>query len=245
MNLLNELLSLSESAQGTTLVGLTINGELITDNTKDEIWPDDFDCDEQFKLISLEGAPKEVKGDFNCNANPKLTSLKGAPDIVRRDFYCHNNPKLESLEGSPKEVDRDFWFDGGDKLKFTSLKGGPVKVGRDFKCYSNPNLTSLEGAPKEVGRDFDCSYNDKLTSLKGIHKQITINLGGKFVANYTPIRSNVLGLLLIKGCTGVHLDNEEVQDILNKYLPNNRGNKAVIECQSELLDSDLDDFAEL
>lgn len=198
MNLLNELLNISEAKQGTTLVGIILASGTVTNKTKNEVWDDDFICNHNPDIISLEGAPKEVTGDFMCN----------------------NNPKLKSLEGAPVKVGGDFnYFDCSDKLK------------------------SLEGAPREIGGDFVCC-DTKLTSLKGIHKQIT-NLGGKFISNNSPIRSHVLGLLLIKGCTGVELDNEDVQDILNKYLPNTIGNKAVIECQSELLDADLDDYAEL
>lgn len=198
MKLFNELLNLTEATDRTTLVGIILDGGIVTNKTKDEVWT----------------------GDFVCNYNPDITSLKGAPKEVTGNFDCSNNSKL------------------------TSLKGAPEKVGGDFFYYDcSDNLVSLEGAPKIIGGDFVCC-DTALTSLKGIHKQIT-NLGGKFIFNNSPIKSHVLGLLLIKGCTGIEFDNEEVQDILNKYLPNTRGNKAVIECQSELLDADLEDFAEL
>lgn len=224
MNLLNELLSLSESNKGTTLVGYSINGELITDKTKDEVWTGDFFCDglqtRNTKLESLEGSPKKVIGNFDCTDNPNLISLKGSPKEVTGYFYCSRNDKLTSLEGAPEEISGNF------------------------HCADNKNLISLKGAPKKGVEDFYCDDNPKITSLKGIHKQVTY-IGGRFLANRTPIKSHILGLLLIKGCTGVEIVNKDVQDILNKYLPNTRGNKAVIECQSELLDADLDDFAEL
>lgn len=203
MNLLNELLSLTESNQGTTLVGLTISGKLITDDTKNEVWTGGFFCSHKRNLVSLEGAPKKVTGNFECIANPNLVSLKGAPEEVGRTWPAGK-----------------------------------------FDCSHNPNLASLEGAPKIIGANFICSNNPKITSLKSIHKQVT-SMGGIFYAHNTQIKSHVLGLLLIKGCIGVQLDNKEVQAILNKYLPNTRGNKAVIECQSDLLDAGLDDFAEL
>lgn len=249
MKLLNELLNISESSQGNTLVGLTILGfyknsnvgKEITKNTKDEVWDGDFKCSHNPKLESLEGAPKKVTGHFDCRLNPNLESLEGAPKEVTGYFNCSSNGKLKSLEGSP---DKTGNFNCTHNPEISSLKGGPKEVTGYFDCYRNPNLSSLEGAPKTIGGYFDCSHNPKLTSLKGIHKQLT-SMNGLFEANFTSIKSHVLGLLLIKGCTNVKLDNKEVEAILNKYLPNTRGNKAVIECQSDLLDADLDDFAEL
>lgn len=219
MKLLNELLSLSETTKGTTLVGLTINNKLITDKTKDEVWTGPFVITSNPRIKSLEGAPTEVIGNFTCRNNAELTSLKGGPDKITGSFHCYDIPMLKSLIGAPKEI-----------------IGG-------FYCSYNPNLESLEGAPKTVTGNFGFEGNPKITSLKNIHKQIT-HLGGKFIAPDAPIKSNVLGLLL-NGCTEVTLDNKEVEEILNRYLPNTRGNKAVIECQSELLDADLEDFAEL
>ena len=172
MNLLQELLLLSEAPKGKSLIGLKIDGKLITDKTASEPWP----------------------GYFACSYN-QLTSLKGAPASVGGHFYCYNN-----------------------------------------------QLTSLEGAPASVGGYFYCS-NNQLTTLTGIHK-ILKTMNGAFYAN-NPLKSHVLGLLLVKGCKKVLLDNKAVQEILNRYLPNTRGNKALLECQSELLDADLEDWAQL
>jgi hypothetical protein len=126
--------------------------------------------------------------------------------------------------------------------KLTSLEGAPSSVGGNFGCSYN-KLTSLEGAPASVGGYFICSYN-QLTSLKGIHK-ILKQMNGTFYAQYNPLKSHVMGLLLVKGCKEVSLDNKVVQEVLNRYLPNTRGSKAVIEAQSELLDLDLEDWAQL
>ena len=131
MNLLQELLILSEASKEKNLLGLKIDGKLITDKTKDEPWP----------------------GNFGC-------------------------------------------------------------------------------------------YNNQLTSFEGIHK-ILKSMNGTFYANKNPLKSHVLGLLLVKGCKKVELDNKVVEEVLNRYLPNTRGSKAVIEAQSELLDLDLEEFAQL
>ena len=112
----------------------------------------------------------------------------------------------------------------------------------DFSCSSN-NLTSLEYCPSEVGEDFLC-YDNQLKDLHNIHKYLK-KMDGTFYVDGNHIESSVLGLLLIPGCKEVTLDNKQVEEILNRYLPNTRGQKAVIECQSELIDADLEDFAHL
>ena len=108
-----------------------------------------------------------------------------------------------------------------------------------FSCADN-KLTSLEGAPSVVNNDFSCSYNN-LTSLAGIHKIIK-EIHGCADFNGNLIKSNVLGLMRIKGLTRVILDNKQVQNILNKYL---RGDRDIIKCQSELLDAGLEEYAKL
>ena len=84
-----------------------------------------FNCS-ACKLISLEGAPKEVSGDFESYSCPKLTSLVGAPEYVGDSFDCTDCPKLTSLEGAPKKVSQ--WF----------------------ACVGCKSLTSLEHLPKEI-----------------------------------------------------------------------------------------------
>jgi hypothetical protein len=133
--------------------------------------------------------------------------------------------------------DIDIIARGLTYLKGLSL---PEKVGGHFFCSYN-KLTSLTGAPKEVGGNFSCA-NNMLTSLEGIHKQIK-KINGIFFSQRNPINSHVLGLLLIEGITDIYLDNEQVQDILNKHL--GKGKAGVLAARQELLDADLDDYAEL
>jgi hypothetical protein len=52
----------------------------------------------------------------------------------------------------------------------------------------------------------------------------------------------VLGLLLIDNLTQVILDNREVQGIINDYLATSRD---VFDCQNELMDAGLDEYAQL
>ena len=173
----------------------------------------DFDCSNN-ELTSLEGALSHVSGNFDCSLN-HLTSLKGAPSHVGGGFYCRGNG-------------------------LTSLEGAPSHVGGGFYCSSN-ELTSLKGAPSHVGGGFYC-YNNKLTSLKDVHKHIT-EIKGIFYAIRNPIKSHVLGLLLIKGVTEVHLDNKQVAEILNRHL--GKGRAGMLMAQEELIEAGLEEFAQL
>ena len=218
------------------LIGLTINGKKITEKTPSEPRPDDFYCTDN-QLTSLEGAPSSVGGDFVCYNN-QLTTLEGAPTSVGGYFWCSNN-YLTSLEGAPSSVGGYF---NCSFNQLTTLEGAPSSVGGDFWCSYN-KLTSLEGAPSSVGGYFNCSFN-QLTSLTGIHK-ILKQMNGTFYVNKNPLKSNVIGLLLVNGCKEVQMDNKQVEEIMNRHLQSPFGNKRVIECQSEMLDAGLKEWAEL
>jgi len=239
MNILLKLLALFE-AKGKNLfknlLGLTINDKQITEQTPSEPWPGDFYCFNN-QLTSLEFCPKEVGGSFHCSNN-QLTSLEFCPKEVSGNFGCYNN-QFTSLEFCPKEVGGNFWCSDN---KLTSLEFCPKEVGGYFNC-SNNQLTSLEFCPKEVGGNFGC-YNNQLTSLADIHKHLK-KMNGKFYAYDNPIKSNVIGLLLVKGCNKVELDNKQVEEILNKHLPNTRGHLGLLECQEDLLSAGFEEYAEL
>jgi hypothetical protein len=59
-----------------------------------------------------------------------------------------------------------------------------------------------------------------------------------------PIKSHVLGVLLIHGVTEIKMDNNEVQNILNGHLPS-KGMESVLECQDELIEAGFDEYAKL
>jgi Leucine-rich repeat (LRR) protein len=166
---------------------------------------------ENKQLTSLEGCSKEVTGDFSCCGNI-LTSLEYCPKIVDGDFTCSYN-------------------------QLTSLKWSPEKIKMSFYAHDN-QLTSLEGCPKEIGEELDCS-NNQIKDLHDIHKHITkcahLSLKGN------QIESHVLGLLKIENLKFVSLDNDELQDIINKYLP--LGD--IFECQEELMAAEFEEYAQL
>ncbi len=181
-----------------------------------------FYCSEN-QLTSLVGCPNEVGGDFYCNNN-KLTSLVESPNKVGGNFDCYNN-KLMSLAGAPKSV--GGYFDCANN-QLTSLEGAPQSVGGYFYCAYN-QLTSLEGAPNSVGIYFDCRYN-KLTSLEGAPKEV----GGSFYLSW----SKDLPLLRLVRYKKVETyNNDQVNDIINKYSNHKPLKEAIIGCQKELIDN--------
>jgi hypothetical protein len=202
-------------AKEKNLIGLTINKKKITEETPSEPWPGNFDCYNE-QLTSLKGSPKEIGGIFNCQSN-LLNSLKYAPEKTGSYFDCSGN-------------------------NLTSLKNGPKEIGDYFDCSDN-KITSLKGCPKEISGNF-YSQDNLLTSLKDINKVLR-QMNGIFYADHNPIKSNVIGLLLVKGCKEIKLDNKQVEEIMNRHLKSPFGNKRVIECQSEMLEADLGEWAEL
>ena len=198
--------------QEKKLGDLKINGLIIAPNgVRRENWRGRLSCYDK-QLTSLEGAPKHIVGSFWCNGN-QLTSLEGAPNRVIGDFWCSNN-------------------------KLTSLEGSPLEVGGEYSCRDN-QLTSLKGAPARINDRFWCN-NNQLTSLEGIHEQI-VEINGHANFERNPIKSHVLGLLVIKGLKSIKFDNEQLTDIINKYLP--LGD--IMECQNELIDAGLEEFAQI
>lgn len=172
-----------------------------------------FEVKERSVLSVMGKQPEHIKGNFTCREH-NLTSLEGSPKTINGLFLCHFN-----------------------NLK--TLKGGPTEVGGNYLAHNN-SLISLEGAPSSVGGNFSVIRNE-LTSLHNIHKQIK-HIGGFADFEENPIKSHILGLLLIDGIIAVYLDNDKVQDIINKHL---YGERDIFACQEELIEAGFEDFAQL
>lgn len=130
-------------------------------------------------------------------------------------------------------------------LQLTSLKGCPGTIQGSLNC-SNNLLTSFEGAPKIIKGDVRASMN-KFTNLKNIHNHIHRMSGELDISGISHIKSNVLGVLLIDGCTGVKYGFGEWVKIINNALGkiSINGNKRMVlyECQDQLIEADLDQYA--
>ena len=136
-----------------------------------------------------------------------------------------------------------------------TLEGCPSFVDGDFNCQNN-KLKSFEGVPSVIKRDGLFGGN-LFESLHNIHEHIKRVDGSLyFVSQYSymkrscPIKSSVLGLLLIKGLQTVILtdardeldDLYKVQEIINVYL---KKPDQLMECQNALIDAGLEEFAKL
>ena len=224
------------------LLASIVDGKFTKDGSKLKVTGDfddfDFDCSNN-KLESLAGCPQTVVGDFGCYEN-NLKSLKGCPQTVGGGFYCGSN-NLESLKDCPQTVGGDFWC-GNNQLK--SLVGCPQIVKGSFDCNDN-QLKSLEGCPQIVSGygnfggygmtdGFSCIKNKELTSLARINFYVH-EINGEDGADFTgcPIKSNVLGLLKIRGLKKVAFDDKKLEAIINKYLP--MGDST--DCIDDLLDA--------
>ena len=182
--------------------------------------------------MKLNDILKEADDDTNH-------AMRFQKEVFNGTYRCsHSQLKTIADQYIPFYINGNFECNAN---YLTSLKGSP-RICTSFNC-SNNNLKSLEEAPSEISGDFQCSMNE-LTSLKDIHKIIK-KMDGKFLAYGNPIKSHVLGVLLIDGCKELFLEMTDVTFIVNKYLPNHEGMKGVLKCQEELFAADLDEYAQL
>ena len=111
--------------------------------------------------------------------------------------------------------------------------GSKLKVTGDFDFFNN-QLKSLEGCPQIVGGDFSCIKNKELTSLARINFYVH-EINGASGADFSgcPIKSNVLGILKIRGLKKVKFDDKQLEEIMNRHLP--MGDST--DCIDDLLDA--------
>lgn len=208
---------------------------------------EDFEISIDVSVDSLEGCPLEVEDKFRYT-NYRETGAKnliGAP-VKCRTCEIQSNA-LTSLEGAPKEVK---FFTLSESPSITSLKHSPEKCDT-YMLYNVSGITSLEGISQSINQ-LSIFESKNLTSLHNIHKQIK-RIDGEMYLSASFLKSHILGILLIPGLTELSVVNTssknpklvEAAKIINKYLPNDRGNDAVVDCQNELLDAGLEDFAQL
>jgi hypothetical protein len=125
----------------------------------------------------------------------------------------------------------------------------PKAIATSFDCSRN-KFSSFEHFPAEVGKDVGLSSN-KFTTLHDIHKFVK-RINGYIVLTDNNITECMLGLLMIDGLMGIDVDANKsnkdflnASEIINTYLPNTDGRKGVVECQRELIEAGLEEFAKL
>jgi hypothetical protein len=219
------------------------------------------------KLATLEGCPDEVGKDFEIQA-VDMVNLVGGPKKVGGQYAITSSKVLESLDGMAGDVGGKIYISWCSKLK--SLKGLPDTVHGDLMLCANLSLLSLDGCsqrvegrcslqdtafikslqggPQYVGSTFDIVGCKKLTSLKYLPK--TIN-GGLVLHGTGSLYKDAFIIFQAKGLTQVfaspqHASRpEKALNTINKYLKMPYGNARWIACQSELIDSNLEDYAKV
>lgn len=205
----------------------------------------------------LEDEKDDPHGSFYDNGNGqirvvRLAYIKGVnmlpPSLTTADdvnSYSAQSMGLTNLKGAPHVIKGDAWF-GANHLK--NLSGTLHEVHGDLNLNRN-SLTSLEGDVHSIDT-LNASYNN-LKSLKGIHK--VFKHVSHLIVDHNPIKSHVLGVLLIPGLEDVVFNIDGFQEdplykaekIINRYLPNTHGMAAVLECQDEMIDVGLEELAQL
>ena len=223
----------SEYGNGIKLLGNEITE--LPDDLPEKITGNFFCTNTNIK--SLANCPREVIGRFNISRNDRLKTLEHGPISVG-EFICDDG-ELKSLSFAPQKVGKSFSCEFN---KLTSLEGFPVEVGGDILLSGN-KLTSLDHLPMIIHGDLNVSEN-KIRTLQDVHKKI--KKVGSLDLMYDPIKSHILGLMLIEVeeiLFGTQDDDETVNDILNKWK--NQGRKGVLGCQRELIDAGYRDLAQL
>ncbi len=112
--------------------------------------------------------------------------------------------------------------------------------------YEVENITENDFSklPKEVNGDVSIQ-GDKLESLHDLQKHLT-GVNG-YLNIFGPLKSSILPILQIKHLKGFVLNiddkktSDKLEEILKKYLPNGD----ILDCQDELIDAGLEEYAKL
>jgi len=187
-----------------------------------------------------------IKGSFDAGSLG-IKTLKGwFPHEIEGNCTLSGNA-LTSLEGGPKIVNGKFDV-GGNHL--TTFKGSPKIVG-SYGAIGN-KLSSFEGISSQISLMLDIRNND-FETLKDIHKYVK-RLDGFIALSGNPIKSHVLGLLLIKDLSGISVDRKEAPWglIVNKHLITaaksgygNDNSDNLIDCQHELIEAGYEELAQI
>lgn len=189
-------------------------------------------------LKTLEGCPPIVDGDLVIRANRNLKSLKGGPTDVS-SFECVRNHLLGSLEFMPEKIKENIEIINCINIK--SLVKLPEKVHN--LTLDSLEIDSLKNTPKIVTGDFvftDChnvtTYDDMPVQIDGLLDIEDQNFD-------IPELKHYLKFFKIKNLRRINCDYPKVQNIMNKHLSSSE--RSIIECQEELIDAGLKDFARL
>jgi hypothetical protein len=194
---------------------------------------------------SLFGLPKSISGyldlwDTNISDLEHCTDQVDLIQIVK----CNN---LTSLKGFPSKVGGSIVISECEKL--STLTDLPNEFKFSFILTYCKNIKSFDGMPKIIHDNVILARNG-FTSLHNIHKHFE-RIDGVLDITSDIIEDSLLGILLIAGVhefdvTGTkRKEYKSAAAIINKYLKLGGGRSNVIDCQRELIEAGLEDYAKL
>jgi len=228
-----------------------LNEASITDDKKVEVWVNS-NVRSWFGDKTFTVKDGEVYSDNGCEFSCQKSELP--VQFAEISTFNLRQGKLTTLKGCPRKVEKRFSV---VKNPITSLEGCPESVRWVFEIRET-EITSLDHITPVMG---SCLISqNKLTSLKDIHKKIRFTKGvgsGILSAGNNPVKSHILGVILIEGiqelmwnAPGVtpryndsESDYKKAFDIVRRHV--GKGKAGVLAAQDELIDAGLDDFAQL
>lgn len=167
--------------------------------------------------------------------------------IMDKDYIPRLNTVIGESAAEIKIVDFNasgqFAVISNDYDALTKVINDTSKLSHTFskiEYYAGKDVSSFDGFPKIIKSSLVFGKDCNLVSLKGIHKHISEISGS--ISIFTPkVQSHFLGILKIKGCKSILIDNKAVENIINKYLPEGD----ILDCQDELIEAGLEEYAKL
>jgi hypothetical protein len=122
------------------------------------------------------------------------------------------------------------------------------KVEGSFVCQET-NMSSTENLPRDIDGNADLSRNREFASLTEIHHRMNRVAGGKLRISERLVKERVLGLFKIKTLFELEIEADEPSlpgnkwvGIVNQHL---NGSRSIPECQQELIEAGLKNYAKL
>ena len=137
-----------------------------------------------------------------------------------------------------RKLFKESGYFNANRTGVKSLVGIPLDWNNSIYAVGN-QLSTFDGIPPVLSGTI-CLSENHFETLHHIHKHI-LELSGILMIEHNRIKSHVLGLLKIKKLIRVVFDNKNVEDIINKYLPEGD----ILECQQELIDAGFEEYAQL
>jgi hypothetical protein len=158
--------------------------------------------------------------------------------IIGDSVFVHGNAFYK--ERNPPEifqVDANLTIQGGTHNKMVAFPKRVMSRCRFFNVYFGGEITS--GPLPEEAEILEFDHCKNLTSLHHIHKKVkALNTFKILNPELAVLKTNVLGLVLIKGLANVRLDATlSPQSYILKYLPTSNPKETLFELQNEMLEA--------